>query len=339
MGQEMFTGLNVESSAICNLRCYACPTSSYTENLARGYFSPELINKLAALPASIKGSDVDLTGWGETLLSPYLVDLLKRFRGATFTTNATLLDKRWAERIVELEVSALAFSIDAASEQTYRRIHGGGDCELVWNNVRRLAKIREEAKSKAPFLSAHFLLMKSNVEELPEFVERASLVGVDEVVVKHVAIFSHPSHVEEALFSGFFENHKVDEKLREIMVDKAKRKAQELGITFRKVGADIAMPVLGCFGGAIIRPFISWDGKVSPCCVLAHRVRRVTPKGTVVQGAEFFVGDIKTDTLEEIWNKPEYVEHRRKLSEGPPPKVCTDCLGAWSVTVEGSTHI
>lgn len=330
----MFTGLNIESSAICNLKCHACPTSSYSNEVKRGYFSPKLLYHLDGLPSSLKGSDIDLTGWGETLLSPYLVDLLKYFRGATFTTNATLLDRRWADRIVELGVSAVAFSIDSAREQTYRRIHGGGDCELVWNNVKGLAKIREEAKSKAPFLSAHFLLMRSNVEELTEFVERASDAGVDEVVVKHVAIFSHPAQVEEAMFSGFFKNQNVDENLREQMIEKAKKKAQERGITFRKVGRDIARPVAGCFGGAITRPFIAWDGRVSPCCVLSHRVPRINEEGIVVEGAEFFVGDIKTESLEEIWHKPEYVEHRQKLSQGSPPTVCVNCLGAWSVTVE-----
>gem|GEM_PF-2564299 len=329
----MFTGINIESSATCNLKCVACPTISYSADTRQGHLNPEILDLILPLPQGMAGFAVDLTGWGEPLLNPDFDKILRRIPGATFTTNATLLDERWAELIVAHGVSAVAFSVDAARSETYSRLHGGGNCENVWKNLKNLRRARDKALSQLPLLSAHFLLMKSNMDDLIEFVGRAADSGMDEVLVKHLAIFTRPSLAEEALFTGFFTDHKVNETRRDDVLARAAQRAGQRGIRLRRVGNDHADKAPDCFGGALSRPFVSWEGNVSPCCVLAHKVARVAPDGSIAPGYEKFFGNLKNDSLEKIWNREDYALLRKTIAENQTPDVCKHCLALTSVTV------
>lgn len=329
----MFRGINVETSATCNLKCRMCPTSSHPAGARNGYMSPHLLE--AMLTGTRPPEEpVDLTGWGEPLMNPYLPSFLEKIEKVTFTTNGHLLDSRWADKIIEKGVNAVAFSIDAASEETYADIHCRGDSNLVWENMEGLRKAREFAGAAMPYISAHFLLMSGNVRELTDFVKRAADCGADEVIAKHVALFTRPGQEKEALFTGFFKHTRPDTALRDEMLRAASETAEKAGISFRKAGADEAEPVAGCFGGAVQRPFVARDGMVSPCCVLAHEVPRLNPEGSPVAAPTLFYGNVGETSLEEIWNRQDYELFRKSLENKDKPPECRNCLGGWSVTVD-----
>jgi len=310
-----------------------CPTTNYAQHGRNGYLGVktfELIRPfLEGLPQG-----VDLTGWGEPLMNPYLPAIIESLPGVMFTTNGHLLDTRWAARLVKCRVGAVAFSIDAAIEDTYVSIHGRGDFAVVWRNVAGLRKARDFIGVKLPFISAHFLLMKSNLAELPEFIDRAADAGADEVVVKHIALFARPGQEREALFSGYFKNTRPDDSLRDEVLQKTQDRAKARGIASRFIGSNIARPVADCFGGALERPFVSIDGYVSPCCVLAHEVPRLSPLGEPSPAPILFFGNLQKDTLQNIWRLKEYTAFRDAIKSGNPPLQCRYCLGAWSVTVD-----
>ena len=54
------------------------------------------------------------------------------------------------------------------------------------------------------------------------------------------------------------------------------------------------------------------DGRVAPCCSLYSN--------------NLIVGNIKTQSLEEIWNGKEINKLREELSEGRPRSICETCL-------------
>jgi len=287
-----------------------------------------------ALPSFDKLPEgVDLTGWGEPLLNPYLPTFIESLDHVTFTTNGHLLDSRWADRIVTNNVGAVAFSIDASHGETYLFIHGRGDSDMIWRNVAGLRKARDFFEAKEPVISLHFLMMKCNIKELPEFVERAADAGADEAVAKHIAIFARPGQEKEALFTGYFDNVQPDVALRDDMLAMAAERATEAGIALRLIGSNVAKPTAGCFGAAPSRPFVAADGYVSPCCVLAHEVPRLSPAGKSHPAPTLFFGNLHESPLETIWRIPEYESFRKALLNGEPPPQCRYCLGASSVTI------
>jgi len=325
----------METSATCNLKCRLCPTFGYPTGARNGYMSPGV---LEAMLDDVRSTEepADLTGWGEPLMNPYLPSFLEKIGNTTFTTNGHLLDSRWAKRIVDNGVGAVAFSIDAVSEETYLTIHGRGDSNLVWENMQGLRKAREFAGTETPHISAHFLLTAGNIRELADFVKRAADCGADEVIAKHVALFTRPGQEKEALFIGFFKHTAPDTALRDEMVGAAGETAQKTGITFRKAGSDEAKPMPGCFGAATERPFVARDGVVSPCCVLAHEAPRLNPEGVPTNAPTLSFGNVKKSSLHEIWDRPEYEGFRKSLENENKPPECINCLGGWSVTLDFS---
>lgn len=54
------------------------------------------------------------------------------------------------------------------------------------------------------------------------------------------------------------------------------------------------------------------DGKVIPCCLTSHH--------------KYFVGDLKTDTIEEIWNSEKMKQLRLEMLQGKEPSICATCF-------------
>lgn len=68
---------------------------------------------------------------------------------------------------------------------------------------------------------------------------------------------------------------------------------------------------------------VTWDGKVSPCCYDFD--------------AKMVMGDLKTQTMDEIWNGPAYVALRRAELEGRNNcELCANCSQAPGGAVESS---
>ena len=67
------------------------------------------------------------------------------------------------------------------------------------------------------------------------------------------------------------------------------------------------------------------NGKVIPCCL------------TSVEN--YFVGDLKTDSIQEIWNSPKMKQLRVDMVTGTEPTICRKCFDRERVTGEsGRTH-
>lgn len=54
------------------------------------------------------------------------------------------------------------------------------------------------------------------------------------------------------------------------------------------------------------------NGKVIPCCLTSHH--------------NYFIGDLNTDTVEEIWNSNNMKTLRKQMINGEEPKICSTCF-------------
>ena len=67
------------------------------------------------------------------------------------------------------------------------------------------------------------------------------------------------------------------------------------------------------------------NGKVVPCCLTSHH--------------NYFAGDLKTQTIEEIWNSDNMKSLRKQMINGERPKICDTCFNKEDVTgVSGRTY-
>jgi MoaA/NifB/PqqE/SkfB family radical SAM enzyme len=104
------------------------------------------------------------------------------------STNGTLIDEAWAERIVRLPFSNLTISIDGGTPATYARMRQGADLGQVLDNVRRIQRWKEKVGSQLPQLDSFFVVMRSNFREIPQYLNLMRAHGFAEVALQTAEI-------------------------------------------------------------------------------------------------------------------------------------------------------
>lgn len=182
------TFLNLEFvSGKCNLKCRMCVgrnAAGYPNKFS--YVTAERFRTMVQATPSITGVTLS-SGDSDPLLHPQIeqiVQIAAEFRlKLNIYTNGLPLSERAARAIVAAgSVTAMNFSLDAATAETYARIRGG-NFERVLRNIRMLTTLRDEAGKCHPVLFMSFVAMADNVHELPGYVALAHDLGARRVFV------------------------------------------------------------------------------------------------------------------------------------------------------------
>jgi len=167
-----------------------------------------------------------------------------------------------------------------------------------------------------PIVTTNFVLMKSNVHELPEYVRLAKRMGVDRVgAVNTLGIFS--SDREAGVFR--MPGEKGEASRYEGILAEARRIARMERIPLNMPNMAPMKPDSNCSANARDFPFIDPWGDVYPCCTLAVKGRE---RGSTTAP----MGNVKQSSLGEIWRSERYSRFRRAFYTGRlPDPVCAGC--------------
>nr|MDQ3821333.1 hypothetical protein [Acidobacteriota bacterium] len=92
-------------------------------------------------------------------------------------TNGTAISQKAQELLVSRQISWILVSIDAATQETFKKVRGG-KLDKVLEGVCRLVELRKRMGSKWN-LRIGFTVMRSNMHEAIEFADLAYGMGVD----------------------------------------------------------------------------------------------------------------------------------------------------------------
>ncbi|MDY2584358.1 radical SAM protein [Helicobacter sp.] len=135
--------LAIELTNQCNLSCVMC--IFHSKALQKPSFFLERVTLendyvYQCIDYAVKYQcELDFTSPGEVLLDNRIYDFIKyaKEKGVKrvgLTSNATLLDKKATKKLLEAGLTYIRFSVDGASEETYRKIRGA-DINKVRNNI------------------------------------------------------------------------------------------------------------------------------------------------------------------------------------------------------------
>ncbi|MDD5657778.1 MAG: radical SAM/SPASM domain-containing protein [Elusimicrobia bacterium] len=171
--------MDFETAFACNLRCVMCTHAADVPASRRPKRPPlldfELYRKVIDEGVRHTLRSVGLDQEGEPLLNPRLGEFISyaRSRGiidVMFNDNATLLTRGKAEMLLDSGLTRLHFSLDAATEATYRKIRVGGDFGVAVRNILALLELKRRRRLALPVTRVSFVRMRSNERELDEFV-------------------------------------------------------------------------------------------------------------------------------------------------------------------------
>jgi len=179
----------------CNIRCPHCYQAKNGDNLLKDKsVGPELRRELAALYPYV--STLRMQG-GELFVLPGFRELCEDLAAIvrrpvlSISTNGTLIDEAWAERMVRTPFQSVTISIDAGTPETFARVRLGAELPVVLENIDRIRRWKTQLASEYPVLDSFFVVMRSNFREIPAYLELMHRHGVEEVALQTMQMTEH----------------------------------------------------------------------------------------------------------------------------------------------------
>ena len=183
--------LQLEPISRCNLACPACPVTQFDADPAyrddRAAILPlvTMLDVVDQLPALEK---ILFYNFGEPFLHPQAVDFLRAVRSRRpevilhTSTNGLALTREKIEAIAsEALLDRIVFSIDGATEESYRRYRVGGKLASVLENLEHLAEAarRQGSRSRVEIVWQYILFeWNDSAAEIAAARARAAAIGV-----------------------------------------------------------------------------------------------------------------------------------------------------------------
>lgn len=245
-------------------------------------------------------------------------------RGIRVTTNSNMtliLNERRAARCISCGLDCIHVSIDGATPLTYESVRKRSRFERVIRNFDLLLAARRKFASPKPELQMVTVVMRQNLHELADIVRLAHRWSIAAMFVQHLCHDFGESTLPDAYhpMREFVERQTLlgeDETVVKRHFAEARRTAESLGIELRLPTVSGEPPPTPpgrrrCdwpWSGA----YVSYEGHAMPCCMIS------TPD-------RLAFGNLKFEDASAVWNNRAYTEFRSQLSSGAPHELCRSC--------------
>lgn len=327
-------GVVYEATMRCNLHCEFCYVGTLLN--IEGEWRQELpLDTLRRAFPEQRGLQVSLTG-GEIFMRKDILDVMEVFKEKGYvcgylTTNGTIINEERAEALARLASAGflkhISVSIDGPGEMHDRARGVKGTFERTSAGLRRLQDAARRAG--APLrVSVNTTVAHETLAALTDMVDVAGELGVDAIGLNHL-MFSTPDEVAEtvrligaddaSVISTFVTTDPgLDPERVGHQVDRLAARCREQGVRF-----DMRPKVKPAILEAYYTPGTRLEGR----CLYPFLFARVSFSGKAYfcPFIRIEVGDLTTQSLEEVWTGERYVTLRRTLAENGIFPVCRRC--------------
>lgn len=252
---------------------------------------------LKSLPFTV--SNIEVVGGGEPLLFPKIEELLKEIKNkkliGSLITNGVMLTKKISTMIVSEKWDSVRISLNAGSEKIYSLTSGSNNFKKVIENIKNLINTR--GGSQFPKINLHFVIQKSNFEDIDNFINLAEKIGVDSIIFSTL-MFDSPNKVklskEESILTKnilrkSLKKIKIKNNIKEVLIDLSQGTNKREKTYFNDKYCQVVQTQLD----------INPRGIVVPCC-MAY--------------GETVAKKMDSKTIGKVWK--EFSPFRKKLRKG-----------------------
>jgi MoaA/NifB/PqqE/SkfB family radical SAM enzyme len=327
-------GAVYEATMRCNLHCEFCYVGDFLN--IEGEWRTEM--DLDALRKAFPRQDdfqVSLTG-GEIFMRKDILSVMDLFREKGYacgylTTNGTIITEERAEALADLAAAGflkhISVSIDGPRERHDVARGLKGTFDRTTEGLRRLQAAAR--RKNAPLrISINTTVAHESLDALDEMVDVAQELGVDAIGLNHL-MFSTPEEVAETVRLLGVDDPSVI----------ATFVTQDPGLDIERVRTKVAALQDKCRERNVLfdyRPkvhpqlidnYYTPGAKLDGRCLYPFLQARVSFSGKVYfcPFIRVEVGDLRTQSLEEIWNGDKLVDMRKRLVENGLFPVCRRC--------------
>jgi MoaA/NifB/PqqE/SkfB family radical SAM enzyme len=303
---------------LCNCDCLACWTYSpllggkrADASWRRQRLTYDVVEKLVKDLARLGTREIRLTGGGEPLLHPEVMNIIQLIKNhslfCSVTTNGTLLNEEKIEDLAALRLDILTVSLWAGDPLTYQICHPNQPAG-TFGRITRSLKHLQSLPGPKPGLVISNVITNRNHRNLPAMIDYALQVGAFEV---YLAVVDTITDGTDVLLLNEAER---DEVLSTLIAIQDRLRGEEnfsvdcLEIFMRRLagqGAQVGeydrevVNTVPCYAGWTFARIMA-DGNFCPCC-----------RGVIMP-----TGNIYQEDFAAIWNGEKQQAFRRMARYG-----------------------
>ena len=298
--------MDVENVSRCNLKCDMCQVNDFPKNRRAEDMLLEEFERLIDEQYGL--TEVKIQGMGEPFLGKTFIDMIAYASSKDIwvrtSTNATILDKNENyKRVIDAGIGEVQISVDGTSKETYEKIRINASFDRMVENCKLINGYCEKRGFDGTRMWV--LLQKTNLHELHHFPAFAEKLGFKRIaIIMDVSGWGNHRWTEknnEKTVSGLITQNDID-----MMLEEADHLGVELG--FWDIAGKYTKENLCPW--PFERAYISSEGKVVPCCMIANPDR--------------YHFDVLGE-FTQIWKSDSYRLFRRAHLTGRIPEACRNC--------------
>ena len=181
--------IDIEVASICDLACPHC----YREYIVTPdkIMKEELFKKIIKQIEELEVPSIKLNWRGEPLLNPKILEFIDLAKKAgvievSINTNATTLDEKKAEKLINSGLDQIIFSFDGGSKKTYEKMRPGrfkeNKFDRIYENIKNFCLKKKELNKVFPITKIQMVMTKTTRNEVGSFFNLFSDI-IDDVVV------------------------------------------------------------------------------------------------------------------------------------------------------------
>lgn len=303
----------IEVTTLCNFDCTTCIRNSWEDKLSK--MGTEVFDLIIEQLKELPNLEwVHFGGFGEPMSHPHIFEMIKMVKDlglkAEMISNGSLLTKEAAAKLVELGLDKLFISMDGPDEEVFNDIRKGADFVSVIGNIKGLNEVKRERKVTYPELAFEFVAMKKNYHKLPQLVNMLSELNARYLLVTNVMPYCE--ELKDEVVYDLDDKVPVFDKVSSLLIS-VRAKLPHMKLRTQRNCKFIEDKALT----------ITCDGNVAPCYALMHSYTCFI-YGREKKIKSYYLGNVKENTLKDIWSAPEYASFRATVKDFQFPS-CTDC--------------
>lgn len=352
-----FLRVKLDLANKCQLKCVMCHFAhpEFVGNSAD--MSVELLEKVAAETFPL-AHEVVPSSSAEPLMAknlPRVLELCKEYEVPRFhfSTNGLSLTDRIVDKILETGMTEMTFSIDTHVKETFEFIRKPAPFDKTMKKFDLMIRRKREA-GHGPKIYVTAVLMRKNIEEMPDFIRFMKDRGADALNFVHMGVIGglgiedetllkHPKIANETLtemrrvadeigMEATMPGHIPETLTETVNAGDAPQAHESEGTALIPEGSTMSSEEVAEFLNRKNQEFnlaVKPKSRHTRPCYFPWFYIHINPDGTVFPCGCWFefstFGDFKTQTFKEIWTGPEYKKLRDQLRTLSFRPVCANC--------------
>lgn len=296
----------------CNLNCVMC-----------NYRNKEKMDELSfdEIDSLLKedGSKIHLIG-GEFFLRKDAMDLIKLIKDKglelRITTNATIINNEIANVLTSKKVDEIVISIDGI-KKTHNKIRGSKNAfQNAIQGIKNMQAEKNKQKSNFPKIGINTMVSKINYKEIPELASSLTALNIDNITLNYLFDINETDIQAAEKILGA-----TDREVRWYSTESNfSLNLNELNFIINSVKNNKLISL-----DPFIKNYKKNGRKIHKSCLYLYIATWITPEGDVLPCPmieNYVAGNIKEDSLENIFNNEKYRNIRKNCHKLP---ICSKC--------------